>query len=669
MSAFHFQRAPDEFADTPWRDLDRALLRWTLAHDGSPALARLAAWVSFADGEGDTALPLTGAQAGRHGMAVLAPAQIDALRGEPLVGDGMRPTPFVLDAGGRFYLWRNHADEAAVVRLLQQRRALEASAHAVRAPRASPRAPDQTLDKLSPPGEGALPLEAQSLEKPLAKDPVADEPAWDKPARNEPVVDALFSADLLLDELFQHQHSHAVQRQRDAVAGVGGRRLFVLTGGPGTGKTTTVLRMLLMLQQAQHDAALTIQVGAPTGKAAQRLVQSLRQGKKALREALPETWSPWLDRIPDGEALTLHRMLAFDPRRNRFARDASRPIAADIVVVDEASMVDLAMLRALLSAVRPDATLILVGDADQLTSVAAGSVLMDLVAVMERQRAGDLVRLEHSFRAEQPLVAINHAVRAGDAAAVRDAFAAAGDCARWLAVDGVERLRHELGRWSEQLAMLPIRPTLPAPTADAVEPTHSGLAVQALRALAQRQLLCALREDSFGAIALNGWIEQRLKRAWEVPEDRVWYPGRAVLITRNDYAARLYNGDVGLCLADETGALQVWFESVDADGHSAARSFAPGTLPAHEGAFAITIHKSQGSEYDTAAVLLPPDPAHRILSRQLLYTGLSRARKTVQLWADAPAVQAALAQPVLRAGGVADRLAGAHFLPPGEGGA
>jgi exodeoxyribonuclease V alpha subunit len=204
---------------------------------------------------------------------------------------------------------------------------------------------------------------------------------------------------------------------------------------------------------------------------------------------------------------------------------------------------------------------------------------------------------------------------------------------------------------------LPIRPTLPLPTAAETQTARSELAVHALHALAQRQLLCALREDGFGALAINGWIEQRLKRAWDVPEERVWYPGRAVLVTRNDYASRLYNGDVGLCLADASGALRVWFETITADGQPSARSFAPGTLPAHEGAFAITIHKAQGSEYDTAAVLLPPDPANRILSRQLLYTGLSRARRAVELWAGEEALQAALARPIVRAGGLADRLA------------
>jgi exodeoxyribonuclease V alpha subunit len=377
-----------------------------------------------------------------------------------------------------------------------------------------------------------------------------------------------------------------------------------------------------------------------------------------------------LARIPDNEALTVHRLLGFSPRRNVFTRGRAQPIAADVVVVDEASMIDLGMLRALLDAVREDASLILVGDADQLTSVAAGSVLMDLVSALERRHAAELVRLEHSFRAERHLVAINQAVRAGQGEVLANAFAAARQHARREIVDTPDKLRRQLDRWAGELAGLAIRPVLEAipEHADAeerqrIERHNTDAALAALRALTDRQLLCALREDAFGALAANRAIERRLARHWTIDADRPWYPGRAVLITRNDYAAGLFNGDVGLVLADASGALRVWFETTLADGRVAARGLAPGMLPAHDGAFAITIHKSQGSEYARAAVLLPPDPDHRILSRQLLYTGLSRAKRDVELWATDAALEAALARPVQRAGGLAARLAA--FAPGG----
>lgn len=590
MSTYRFVPSPLEQSDTPWRPLDRALLRWTIAHGGSPLLARVAAWASLADGEGDTALPLTGERAGQRGLALLSDEEIARLHGEPLVGDGSKPTPFVIDAHGLFYLWRNYRHEVLIAERLRARR-------------------------LQPP-RGSIDAE-------------------------------------LLDSLFLGDSSSAVQRQREAVAAVAGRRLFVLTGGPGTGKTTTVLRMLLMLQRLA-DGPLAIQVSAPTGKAAQRLVQSLRQGKQALSERLDAGWASALAAIPDAEAQTLHRLLGYDPLRNRFTRSAEHPIAADIVVVDEASMIDLGMLRALLDAVRPDATLILVGDADQLTSVAAGSVLMDLVGALEAGHASEVVRLDHSFRAEKQLVPINRAIRAGDAPALRHAMREAGDQAGQLEMANAAQLARVLARWTQGIAALPIRPILPEPADDAYE----AVAREALRALGQRQLLCALREEDFGAGAINAWIEQRLKRLWNEPAERVWYPGRAVLITRNDYAARLYNGDVGLCLADASGALRVWFETTTAEGHASVRSFSPSSLPAHEAAFAMTIHKSQGSEYDEVAVLLPPDPEHRILSRQLLYTGVSRARQSIELWSSEASLHAALEQPVQRASGLAARIGG-----------
>lgn len=625
MSLYRLLREGEAEMPEAWRPLDRALSHWVSVHGGSALLSDVAGWASYADGLGDAALPLAGEDAGRHGMPGLSAAQVDALRREPLIGDGRQRVPFVIDAQGRFALWRNHVHEVVIAQSIAQRRSAAVAADA-----------------------------------------------------------AAVAADLAV--LFPRDES-AAQRQREAVAAAVGRRLFVLTGGPGTGKTTTVLRLLLMAQR--HAAAPPlIQLAAPTGKAAQRLLQSLRSGKAALQSgaaALPAGWQPLLAQIPEHEALTLHRLLGFDPRRNRFTRGRSRPVAADIVVIDEASMMDLAMLRSLLDAVRDDATLILLGDADQLTSVAAGSVLMDLVAALERERAPELVRLEHSFRAQRELVALNQAVRSGDGAAFDAALAAAAPRAMLRPIADAAALRAFARQWAAALAVLPLRPTL----ADTYEPLVSSTsapfagsdagpqqsslfepppadpaqqALAALHALAQRQLLCALREDSFGALALNAAIEAELKLQWNVAPETVWYAGRAVLITRNDYGQRLFNGDIGLCLADAGGRLRVWFEASAANGEASARALSADSLPAHEGAFAITVHKSQGSEYAHAAVLLPPDPAQRILSRQLLYTALSRAKRSVEICALPEVIEAALAHPIRRAGGLAAKLQPAAVL-------
>ena len=515
--------------------------------------------------------------AGDTALAPLDPAVRTALRREPLVGDGSAPSSFVLDSDGRFYLWRNHQHEGDVAAAIAARRA------------------------------GAAPL------------PLADE---------------------LLSALFPGGNPAFDGAQRAAVSGVGGRRFFVLTGGPGTGKTTTVLRMLLRLQR-DGVAGEGIAVAAPTGKAAQRLVQSLREESGRLREHLSTDWQPALDALPTTEALTVHRLLGWSPALNAYRRGPESPIEAGIVVVDEASMLDLSQLRALLLALREDAVLVLVGDADQLNPVGAGSVLMDLVAVQEAQGAADLVRLHHSFRADAALQPVNAAVREGDGEAFAAALAAAGDRASLRTVETAAAVAREARRWADGLAE-------PGPPAGVDTATDASAT---LRQIAGRQLLCALRDGPYGADALNAAIESHLRLRWQVPADTAWYPGRVVMITRNHYGAGLFNGDLGLCLRDGEGRLQVWFES-----EAGARAFAPGALPAHDPAWAITIHKSQGSEYGHVAVLLPPDPEHRILSRQLLYTGLSRAKRSVEVWGPQASLDAALARAVRRAGGLRERL-------------
>ena len=558
------------------RALGRAMARWVQAHGGSATLAELAARAAVAELHGDTAL------------APLDAEQRQAIAGEALVGDGRDTTPFVLDAAGRFYLWRNHAHEGEVAeRIAALRQA------------ATP-----------------LPMDEAGL---AALFPGGD------PARDG--------------------------AQREAVRSVGGRRLFVLTGGPGTGKTTTVLRMLLRLARDGIAAGDGIAVAAPTGKAAQRLVQSLRQESARLREQLPADWAPYFEQLPASEALTVHRLLGWSPGRQAYGRGPDSPISAGVVVVDEASMLDLAQLRALLRALRPGATLVLVGDADQLHPVGAGSVLGDLVAVLEAQQAPELVRLRHSFRADTRLLPVLEAVRLGQAKALQAALAAAGGQGRAHPVENGAELARVLRRWADSLA----EAGPPAPLAG----DEAAAATKALRALAERQLLAALREGSFGTEAINAAIERRLRQRWQVPADEAWYPGRAVMVSRNDYGLRLFNGDIGLCLRSGDGQLRLWFET-----EAGARSFPPGALPAHEPAFAITIHKSQGSEYGQAAVLLPPDPEHRILSRQLLYTGLSRARRALEVWAPQESLLAALARPARRAGGLAERLRGATPARP-----
>lgn len=609
-SAYHFHRLKTDLAMAEaWRPLDRAVVRWVIAHQGSSLLAEVAAWASFAEGQGDSALRLATDGVGRHGMRALGAIELDQLRNEALVGiagvaavDGV-DTPFVIDHD-LFYLRRNFLHEVAVAAHVAARR----------------RSPDVVE------GSGAT-----------------------------------------LDMLFDGDAREEVRAQREAVARVVGRRLFVLTGGPGTGKTTTVLRMLLMLIRQRSEGgqqAPLIRIAAPTGKAAQRLSESLREGAERLRgdteRILADEWSSAIDSALAAQAATLHRLLG-SRGSGGFTHHADNPLAADIVVIDEASMVDLTLLRAVLDALREDAVLILVGDADQLTSVGTGSVLLDLVSTMEAERAEDLVRLHHSFRADQSLVPINEAIRAGDRAAFDRAWQNAAGKVERIEVSTQARLHAALTRWFGKLRQSLGKAGVFATIAHA---DQAGI-LAALDQLREHQLLCALRDGEFGAEAANALIERALSRSQEGYDEAIWYPGRAIMITRNDYTAGLFNGDVGLCLLDENGHLRVWFEvTVREDGievsaeHVAQRraiDFEPGNLPEHRGAFAMTIHKSQGSEYAQVAVLLPPDADNRILSRQLLYTGISRAKRRVELWAGDVALDVAIATPVRRAGGMAMR--------------
>ncbi|MFN7183825.1 MAG: exodeoxyribonuclease V subunit alpha [Thermomonas haemolytica] len=608
-----------------WRDLDRAVWRWMLAHGGDAATALAAGWASHAEGEGHSALPLEAVDA--DGQPLLDAAQRAALAGSALVEyrDAELPAvagiedaarPLVLE-GGHLYLRRNHRAEVAVAAALRARR-----------------------------------LAAQ------------------KPC--QPLTDADLRA------LFNGRWQKAEERQRAAVRQAPGRRLMVLTGGPGTGKTTTVLRMLLGLARehaARHARAPQLRIAAPTGKAAQRLGESLRAGAAQLAtgtHALKAEWRPHLQAVLASEPATVHRLLGSRGAGIRPAFHAGEPLPADIVVVDEASMLDLGLLRALLDALREDAVLVLVGDADQLTSVGTGSVMMDVVRAMDADGGEDLVRLAHCFRADATLVPINTAVRDGDAAAFARAFAAAGAAAARHPVPDAEALRRRLAAWARRLqdafAAVGI--------ADAVAADDGEALAARLGVLRQQQLLCALREGPFGATAAAAQIAAHLRR-WEALAPWVgntWYPGRCVMVTRNDAAARLYNGDVGLCVVvagdDGRPLLQVAFERAsDAPGARedlagpGVRLFDPYTLPPHEDAFALTVHKSQGSEYRHVALLLPPDPRSPLLVRQMLYTGLSRARASLELWALPDVAEKALSTALRRHGRLAERIS------PGAAGA
>lgn len=621
-------RPPDHVAETDERAIDQTLAQWVLRRTGSALLAAATRAASNAEGHGHSCAWLDDPQADAH----FDTDALQALLQHAWVGDGSHFTPFVLDAQDRFYFWRNWQHESKLAAAILQRCA-----------------------------QRTLPIPAATL--------VED-----------------------LDALFAGMPHGPTDWQRAAAAAVPGARFFVLTGGPGTGKTTTVVRMLLMLLQHAQACGLpaqpSIALAAPTGKAAQRLVQAIAKGKAELQVALGEDRQPagnarsanplrpnlsnLLQQIPHADARTLHRLLGYRPMDNSFSRGPRNPLAEDIVVVDEASMVDLAMMRQLLEALRPDAVLILLGDPGQLASVDAGSVLADIVAsAPPNPLPPPLAGLLAPLLQHAPPIATANAALAGQVLTLTHTWRAGSGLQRgiealrdtpdpvWLdtllreRADGDLHLRHCpnphalracVDGWIERHADLLQSLLTPA--------TDAGEALQRLR---QLQILCALRDGPFGAQGLNDLIARRFAIRFGIDGSRAWYHGRPVIITRNDYARGLFNGDVGIALEGAEG-LRVWFELSDRDGNAGLRSYSPRALPAHESAWAITIHRSQGSEYHDVAVLLPPDPDNRVLTRELVYTAISRARAHAEIWTTDDSLRAALARPIRRQGGLRERL-------------
>ncbi len=443
-------------------------------------------------------------------------------------------------------------------------------------------------------------------------------------------------------------------------------RLCVVTGGPGTGKTSTVVKLLALLQQQAlaRGRPLALDLLAPTGKAVARLSESIKSAKAGL------TCDPAvLASIPE-EAMTLHRFLGVGwGGPGRTAGGRSSPIPTDGVLVDEASMVDLAMMSRLLEALPPRARLILVGDREQLESVAPGSVLSDicnggetrgysreLVSRVERLTGDRLpsspdplpeggmwdsvVHLTHSFRfgADSGVGRLARAVAAGDA----DAALALLDDERFGDVRCVEP-----GGVKGRDALVDEAVRVFGPL------LRGGSAAELLAGLTRFGVLCATRVGPAGVEEVNLRIEEGLRGAGFIRGTGRSYPGRPILVRENSYRLKLWNGDVGILLDQEGLGLRACF--VDPRGRS--RLFAPARLPAHETAFATTVHKSQGSEADQVSLLLP-EVSSRGLTRELLYTAVTRARETVTIYGGRKVLAEMIGRRVERSSGLRELLWG-----------
>ncbi len=437
----------------------------------------------------------------------------------------------------------------------------------------------------------------------------------------------------------------------------------VISGGPGTGKTTTVARLLLLLldqQRARNLAPLRTWLLAPTGKAAQRLSESLEASLKRLNvdedtvRALPNT------------ASTIHRALGYNPRTpTRFRHNAARPLSADLIVVDEASMVDLALMTKLVEAVPPHARLILLGDKDQLASVEAGAIFGDIfnetstaryssglltlsqrvglnVTAADAPRSSPIqarlsdctVHLHRSYRYNEDggIGKLAAALRRGD---VEETIGALGDEseATWTRTDNLD----------EKAVLDELKGAIADGYREYFATRDPG---ERLHALSRFRVLCAHRRGSLGVEGINQLVEQSMPHAGDGGGA---YDGRPIMVTQNDYQLELFNGDVGVLCRDGS-RLAAFFDSA-----SGLRRVQLSRLPGHETVFAMTVHKSQGSEFESVALVLPERPSP-VFTRELLYTGVTRAKSSVRVFGSRAVLADGIRRPIHRSSGLKDAL-------------
>ena len=479
--------------------------------------------------------------------------------------------------------------------------------------------------------------------------------------------------DVLADGLARLFPVETGSRQSLAAASAVLRRFAVVAGGPGTGKTTTVARIMALLCEqaaAAGTPAPLVALAAPTGKAAARLEEAVHEQARTLSVS-----SDLRAQLLSAGAMTLHRLLGRRPGSySRFRHDRANKLPHDVVIVDESSMVSLSLMTRLVEAIRPTARLVLVGDPGQLTSIEAGAVLADVVGpavggprftASTRERlerisgapvpfdpppdaaplADSIVVLDRVHRYGTGIAAVADAIRDGDGDRAVAALSHGGDDVIWIPVDAGE---------TEGVAALDVvRTEAVSAGRAAFEAARDGNARDALSALTTFRILCAHRRGTHGVAAwlsrVEGWLTQEVEG---FAADTAWYPGRPLLVTANDYVLRLYNGDTGVVVTTDEGHPTAAFARGDE-----ITTFRPGRLTGVDTVYAMTIHKSQGSQFRTAAVVLP-ESSSQILTRELLYTAVTRAEARLIVVGTEETVRAAVERPVARASGLVSKLWG-----------
>ena len=492
--------------------------------------------------------------------------------------------------------------------------------------------------------------------------------------RAERTVEGVDAAALrsTIERLLPNEEGEHPDRQRIAVATGVLRALTVIAGGPGTGKTYTVARLLAVLHELHPGGRPRVALAAPTGKAADRLTAALRDAAKTV-----DTSAAVRARLRALEGSTLHRLLGWQPGvHTRFKHDQHHRLPHDVVIVDESSMVDLPMMAKLLVALRPDTQLVIVGDPDQLASVEAGAVLADIVGP-----TGDQLRKSEPTRATLE-AATGEVLDGGSVAPARDdgiddAVVVLGTVRRYAADSGIAHLAaavhagdageairvlgagHSDVEWldvtaeaDDRDALHPVRDRVSGVFADVLAAARDGDGASALDALDRVRVLCAHRR---GLVGVAGWVPQ-IER-WLTAErggpdiTERWYVGRPVLVTRNEPRLHLFNGDVGVVVRGETGPVVAF------RGAAGVRTFGPSRLEDIETVHAMTIHKSQGSQFAHVVVVLP-DETSPILSRELLYTAITRAERGVTVVGTEASIRHAIERRVSRVSGLRETLWG-----------
>ena len=472
----------------------------------------------------------------------------------------------------------------------------------------------------------------------------------------------------LLDNLFPAKAARGDatpdwQKLAGALALTG--RLTIISGGPGTGKTTTVVNLLACI--LEQEPACRIRLAAPTGRAAARMLEAIRQQATRL--------APELQAQLPTESFTVHRLLGVVPDSAEFRHGTENLLPVDLLVVDEASMLDLALATKLFEAIPESARIILLGDKDQLSAVESGAVFSELsadptlnVACIERLAALTGIAAER-IRPAPPATP----------SSLRDSVIWFSENFRFAADSGIGRLAAYINAGDADGAIAWLRSAVdPAvqwiedanstPAAESMQRILDGSAgyLAAARAGLQNKpslfdafgrfrVLCAEREGPRGVDGINRVVSQQFRQSLDHPLDpgvrSEWYPGRPVMVLRNDYVLKLFNGDTGLVLPDESGTLMVYFP----DSAGGFRAVSPVRLPVHETAFATTVHKAQGSEFREVLLLLPAKPT-RVVTRELLYTAVTRAREGATIVCGAEVLEKAIVSPTRRYSGLIERL-------------